>query len=612
MKQLSVVDSMFIFNETARCPQHIGGLTIVDPSTALGGKITYNQVLNMIVERSHLAPFLKQRLLEVPWNLDFPYWVNIDDFDPEFHIRHIALPAPGNWQQLCTQVARIHARQLDRSKPLWEIYVIEGLGDIDGIPKGCIAYLTKTHHACIDGTSSSDIGAIFSDLSPVPQPSRVPPKGPWEVDRIPTDGELLARKDINNILKPYRFIDTMRNVTQKLEKAIIDISEGKLQLPSKAPRTRFNMTISSNRVFDGLNFELARVIAVKKAVGGTVNDVMLAICSGALRNYLLEKNELPEVSLITMCPVNIRTAANLSAETGNEVATMAVALRTDVADPKERMLAIIQETRNAKELTKAIGAKTMIELAQYTPTVLSSLGAKIAAEQGAANFKEPEFNTVTTNVPGPQIPLYSCGAESLLSYGLGLIQDGIGLFHTIGSYNGKVMISITACQDMMPDHEHYIALLKQSLEELELTFVEPLNAEKASVKKVSPKVNPNTAQSKPVTNKTSVTKRATPKIAAAKKQNAKTPVKKSVITPEAKTKSVATSKASTTATVKKTTPKTKPITTPKAKPKIAPKAPSKAITKPKTTRTVKAKPAIKTAGAKPQEMKRTENEKKES
>lgn len=328
-----------------------------------------------------MVPYLRQRLIEVPFNADFPYWINEASFDPEFHIRHIALPEPGDWRQLCIQVARIHARPLDRSRPLWEMYVIEGLDNVEGFPQGCYALYSKTHHACIDGSLSSDVGSAFADLTPIPDKDRIPPPGPWTVDPVPTDADLLARASYHDLTKPLRLLETIGQTAPKIQKAIEELRSGNLKLPDPAPRTRFNGTTSARRVFEGVRLELETIKKLKNAVGGTVNDAVLGICSGALRAYLLEKQELPETSLISLCPVNTRSEATdiNNVKTGNSAAPMSVALRTDIADAKERLLAICEETRNAKELTHAIGAGTMLEFAAFTPTALSATGSDLWA-----------------------------------------------------------------------------------------------------------------------------------------------------------------------------------------------------------------------------------------
>jgi diacylglycerol O-acyltransferase len=488
MHQLSPLDTSFIFNENVRCPQHVGNLSIFDPATAPGGKVRFKTIMQDAADRGHMVPYLRQRLIEVPFNADFPYWINEASFDPEFHIRHIALPEPGDWRQLCIQVSRIHARPLDRSRPLWEMYVIEGLDNVEGFPPGCYALYSKTHHACIDGSASSDVGTAFADLTPIPDKDRIPPPGPWTVDPVPTDAELLARANYHDLTKPLRLLETIGHTAPKIQKALEELSAGKLKLADPAPRTRFNGTASARRVFEGVRLDLESIKKIKNAVGGTVNDAVLGICSGALRAYLLEKEELPETSLVSLCPVNTRTEASdaKNAQAGNSAAPMSVALRTDIADAKERLQAICQETRNAKELTHAIGAGTLLEFAAFTPTALSAMSAKVAAEQGMANYIDPAFNTVTTNVPGPSFPIYSNGARLVATFGLGIVQDDVGLFHTISSYCDQVTISITSCSEMMPDPSHYADLLRASMRELELAFLgsaAPVDSTERSIKK---------------------------------------------------------------------------------------------------------------------------------
>lgn len=241
---------------------------------------------------------------------------------------------------------------------------------------------------------------------------------------------------------------------------------GALKPPPSVPRTRFNQVVSPHRVFEGVTLSLEKIKAIKTAVGGTVNDVVLAICAGALRNYLLEKDELPEQSLVSMCPVNVRDP-NAATSAGNQVVSMSVSLHTDIADAKERLEAICTSTRDAKEYTNAIGARAMMEMAEFIPMELGVLGARVAAEQGIANFATPEFNTVITNVPGPPVPFFSNGAKHIRGWGTGPCVDGNGLFHSVGSYCGEINIGVTCCRVMMPDPSRYADLLRESFVELE-------------------------------------------------------------------------------------------------------------------------------------------------
>jgi diacylglycerol O-acyltransferase len=469
MRQLSGIDSLFLYQETPAQPMHVGTLSIFDPSTAADGIVRFKRIIQTMEDRAHLAPYLRERLFEVPFNADFPYWIRDQAFDPEFHIRHIALPKPGDWRQLCIQVARLYARPLDRSRPLWELYVIEGLDNVEGIPPGCFATLTKTHHAAIDGKSVADISTALCD--PTPEIRDVPGSGEWQPDRVPSAAELAILAMQNNALKPLRYMEFMQKALAGWTGSLQALTERALDIRQPVPRTRFNGTVSAHRVFEGADYALDEIREIKNKAGGTVNDVVLAICAGALRRYLAASDELPERSLVSMCPISVRDP-KAAATGGNEVAAMAVPLHTHLADAAERMAAIITETRDAKELSNAIGAKTMLEMANFMPTQIAALGARVAAEQGLANHAQPVFNTVITNVPGSPTPIYSNGAKLLNSFGLGVCADGNGLFHAVTSYNGRLTISITCCREMLPDPATYATYLRESFDELKAAYAD--------------------------------------------------------------------------------------------------------------------------------------------
>jgi WS/DGAT/MGAT family acyltransferase len=463
MQQTSGLDATFLFTETQNAPMHIGSVGIFDPSTAPEGIVRFKRIIQTVEERAHLAPYLRQRIVEVPFNADFPYWVRDESFDPEFHIRHIALPKPGDWRQLCIQVARLHARALDRSRPLWELYIIEGLDNVEGIPEGCFAMVTKLHHAAIDGVTSQQVATALCDATP--EIREVEGADSWKADTPPTPFELLMMATEHNATRPLRYLEFLQKSAPIWQKAVEATVSGDLKPPPEVPRTRFNRVVSPHRVFEGVTLPLDGIKQIKNRIGATVNDVVLAICGGALRQYLLEKDELPEASLVTMCPISVRDP-NSTATGGNEVVSMSVPLHTDLADAHERLLAIRASTQEAKHYTNAIGAKTMIEMSEFIPMGLGVLGARVAAEQGLANFTTPKFNTVITNVPGSPIPFYSNGAKHIRGWGTGPCIDGNGLFHSVGSYCGEVNIGVTCCRVMMPDPSRYAELLKASFAEL--------------------------------------------------------------------------------------------------------------------------------------------------
>lgn len=463
MRQLTGLDASFLYLETPNAPMHISGLSIYDQSTVPGGKLRFKEIIDNVTNRVAALPTMTQRLMTVPLELDHPYWVTDGAFDPEFHIRHIALPKPGDWRQLCILISRLHARPLDRNRPLWELYVIEGLDKVEGVPKGSFATFSKMHHAAIDGRSSVEISVALHDLSPEYRRSARP--AIIRVDNRPGNLELVLRAQWNNLSKPFHFLGVARNTVPALAKVAAGLTLGKLDRVKNVPRTRFNGKVSPHRVFDAINIPLDEVKAIKNAVpGATVNDAAITIVGGALRRYLQAHDELPAASLAAMAPVNVRTDQDETG--GNIVSSMTVKVRSDIEDPLQRLQAVHKASESAKELSNAIGARTMTDYTQFIPSILTAEAARLASRLGLLNRRSPTYNCVITNVPGPSVPLYSTGAKMVASYGTGPVLDGLGLFHALGSYCGQFMISATSCRAMMPDPAFYRECMQQSFEEL--------------------------------------------------------------------------------------------------------------------------------------------------
>jgi WS/DGAT/MGAT family acyltransferase len=518
MRQLSGLDASFLYLETANAPMHISSLAIYDQSTAPGGKVRFKEIIENTTNRIKRLPILSRHLLTVPLGLDHPYWVSDGSFDPEFHIRHIALPAPGDWRQLCIQVARLHSRPLDRSRPLWEMYVIEGLDNVKGYPPGCFAIFTKMHHAAVDGASGMEITAALHDLSPDAHQNAEPYV--VESDRTPGPLELVLRSQLNNLRQPFRMISVARNTVPGFARAYARLRKGELHRIPDVPRTRFNAAVSAHRVFDAARFPLSDIKAIKNAVpGATVNDVAITLCGGGLRRYLEAKGELPDASLVAMAPINVRDPSD-KGTAGNVVSAMAVLLRNDIEDPAQRLAAVHQHALEAKELANAIGAKSMTDYTQFIPSTLTAQAARLASRWNLMNQIKPMYNCVITNVPGPQVPLYNTGAKMLSNLGTGPVLDSVGLFHVISSYCGEFSISVTSCRELMPDPDFYRQCLQDSFDAL-------LAATVGSA--------PN--KGKAARGKTSAGK------AAAKKAGAKkTPRKKAQAAPKAKTRAAPTAR----------------------------------------------------------------------
>jgi len=466
MRQLGIIDSGFINMENPTVPQHIGGLGIYDPSTAPGGFVRFKDVLANFEQRLQRMPIFRTRLVEVPLGLDRPYWVLDPHFDVEFHIRHIALPKPGDWRQLCIQVARLHSRPIDMNRPLWEAYIIEGLDNIPNLPAGSFAVYTKMHHSLVDGGGGANFMAAIHDLEPVPpapDEARDPPAHFGDIQ--PSDVRLLGKTLLRS---GPRLLSTARG-TAKIVGEFASMARRMLndELPPAqvvTPKCRFDQPVGHNRVFEAREFTLAEFKALKNAAEVTVNDIAVAIVAGAMRKYLLAHNELPEESLGASMPVNMRTRVG-ETQDNNQVGAMQALLHTNVADPIERLRAIKKSLDEAKRyietpLVKAVAVPGVL------PPVIAKPLTRMYVRNKLTRYLPMGQATVITNVPGAPFDLYCAGARMVSYYPLGLINPGLGLFHAVFSCVGKISISVLGDRDQLPDPEFYRECLDASYEEL--------------------------------------------------------------------------------------------------------------------------------------------------
>ena len=464
MQQLSAQDAAFVYLETPHTPMHIGSVGIYDPSTAPGGFVRFKDILAFIRSRLGGARSFRQRLVRVPFDLDHPYWIEDPEFDIEYHVRHIALPKPGDWRQLCIQVSRLHARPMDLAKPLWEFTIVEGLDNIEGLPPGCFALVSKVHHAAIDGMSGVEMSAALHDIDAAMTAPAKPDD--WQAENMPKVADLLARSYLNNLVQPMRVMETIGRSLPGIAKLGVQVGKGDVSLSGArpAPRTRFNAKVSAHRVFDAVPFPLADIRALKDAVpGATVNDVVLTIVGGALRTYLQGRGELPRDSLSAMAPISVRGDREKGAA-GNLVAAMVVGLGTQIDDPVERLRYVHGEAGNSKAMTNAVGARNLAAYSQLVPSGLAGLAARLYSRVGAANAHAPIFNCVVTNVPGSRVPLYFAGARMVGMYGTAPVFDGMGLINPVYSYGDTLAISFTACRTAMPDPAAYADALRGSFQ----------------------------------------------------------------------------------------------------------------------------------------------------
>ena len=495
MEQLGGQDASFLYFETPTTHMHIGSVALYDQSTAPGGRVRFRDLVDNVRKRLHMAKCFRRRVVEVPLQLDHPYWLEDRHFDLEFHIRHIALPPPGDWRQLCRQAARLHSYPLDRTRPLWEMTVISGLKDLgagerlatrtsagsaedqegapppaERVPEGAFALLLKVHHAAIDGASGAALTEVIHDESPKPGPLPLPDEI-WVGQPEPSAPELMARTFGNNVLQPFRFAEVLSRTVPAMQRVSASLRNtelaGHAASQMNVPRTRFNAPVTAHRVMDGRSYSLDAIRRIKRAVeGATINDAVLAVIGGALRRYLQAHDELPDEGLSAMAPINVRNADESAAE-GNRVAAMTAGLGTEIDDPLQRLAAVRDSTRQSKALTDAIGARLMTDYSRFIPAQLASLAARLYTSYGMAERALPAFNCVVTNVPGPQKPLYLSGAKLLRTHGLGPLFDGMGLIFPVFSYDGGITLSFTSCREMLPDAERLAEALDESFHALE-------------------------------------------------------------------------------------------------------------------------------------------------
>lgn len=449
MDHLSGLDASFLHLETTEMPMHVGGLHLLELPAAEHADFA-DRLKRHIADRMHLAPVFHRKLALMPFELANPVWVEDDDVDLDYHIRQVSLPRPGVMKQLESYVGRLHSNLLDRSRPLWEFYVITGL------KTGQLAFYTKIHHAALDGQGAMALAQALLDVTP--EPRKVEPPEPRESDPAPAGSRLLAaalRATVNQC------VNLARAVPDGVRSAV------KLGLPRKfgmAPRTPFNTSITNQRAFATFSADLQEVAAIGKAFDAKVNDAVLGIVSGALRRYLAEHDALPLKPLMAAVPVSLREQGN--ADINNQVSMLFQRIATDIEDPADRMRTIAANGAALKE--------TLANAKSLLPTDFPSLGlpwlmSAAVAVYGRARLADnlpPIANLVVSNVPGAQMPLYLAGARVLSNFPVSIVTHGLALNITVQSHDGVLDFGIIACRRTVPDLALFAGFLEESYKEL--------------------------------------------------------------------------------------------------------------------------------------------------
>lgn len=470
MKQLTGLDASFLYMETASQFGHVSSVSVYERPLDDPDYDPFTAWRDQIERRLHLLEPLRRRLREVPLGLDHAFWVEDPDFDLDFHVRQNAVPPPGTDRQLAEIVARIIGRPLDRSRPLWETYVIEGLAD------DRFAILTKFHHATIDGASGAELLTMMLDSSPEGDAVE-PPDRPWTPDRVPGDTEMIALASRTLLRKPGRALLLAARTTRELGKATRNpaliasanqmlaglrgplgamLNRGRPREEQAAvngptliaPRTPFNSTITAHRRFAYGSVPLERIKTIKNASGATLNDVVMAVCAGGLRTYLERHGALPDAPLVSMIPVSIRNGTETE-KWSNRVSAIFASLPTNEADPVVRVNLVHDAMSQAKQLFDAVPADSLTDFTQFAPPAVFTQAMRTATRL-TGRFGTP-VNLVISNVPGPRQPLYAAGAQLQHYYPVSTVVDGQGLNVTVQSYLDTLDFGLVSCRELVPD-----------------------------------------------------------------------------------------------------------------------------------------------------------------
>ena len=464
MKQLGGMDASFLYMETPHTPMHVAGLSIVQLPAGFHGDF-YEVYKAHIGARLHLFPVLKKKIVPVPWDIDHPLWIDDDEMELDYHVRHLGLPKPGTMQQLEELVGRLHSNFLDRSRPLWEFYVIDGLADRK------VAVYTKIHHAAVDGGAGMALTHMMYDTTP--EGRRVeppPPAGDPGRKGAPDALELLGSAYRNMLSQQVNALQKIPDLLKAIASVAMPVSNGVLRLPTRAlqnltaPRTMLNATVTSQRSFTARSLPLTEAKAIARQTGTKLNDVVMAVCAGALRRYLLEKHGLPKEPLVAFVPVSLREAGNT--ESNNQVSGMLCSLATDVKDPLARLKAIHASSVEAKELSGKLKDATPRDFSIFGAPVVLQNAIGLWGRSRLADRLPPTANVVISNVPGPQTPLYLAGARLLTLYPVSIPAHGMALNITVQSYCGALDFGLTACRKTVPELRKLASYLEESMEEL--------------------------------------------------------------------------------------------------------------------------------------------------
>jgi len=466
MDRLSGLDASFLYLETPAQLMHVCGVIVLDPRTIPEG-YTYACFRAELERRVRDVPEFTRKIRTVPLRLDHPIWVQDQHFDIDHHVHRLALPSPGGYAELVELTSHLAGQPLDRARPLWEMWVIEGYRGEDGQER--VVVFSKMHHATVDGVSGANLISHLCSLEPDAEP--MGQAGAPVTDRAPGQRELLGRSLVSMLTRPLNAVRLLTPSAQLVTETIGRARAGTaMAAPLMAPRTSFNGTITGHRAIALADMDLEDVRQVKNATGTTVNDVVLAVAGGALRGYLESRDELPASSLLATVPVSVRSESKRSGG-ANKVSALFARLGTDTDDPLERLRDLAERNQHAKEHHQAISADSLQDWAEFAAPRTFGLAVRAYAALRLPERHPVVHNLVISNVPGPPIPLYFMGARIEGLYPLGPVFHGAGLNVTVMSNNGRVHVGVIACQESLPDVEDLVRRFPAELATLKAAVV---------------------------------------------------------------------------------------------------------------------------------------------